>query len=318
MKIKSIKKLCLSVSAIFLTTSILLSGCTKTEEVKKNGTLTVYTSIYPMYDFSKKIGGNKVNVVNMIPNGVEPHDWEPSPKDIVNVMKSDVLIYNGEIENWVDKITETAKGENLVILKASKGIKMIEGDDSHENSKDNESHEGHHHSIDPHVWLNPQNAKIEMKNIKDTLSKVDPKNKGYYEENYNKYAKELDTLDKSFKDGLSNKKNKNILVSHEAFGYICDLYGIKQTSIEGLMPDSEPDAKRMAGITRFVRNNNIKYIFSEASSSEKVAESIAGETGIKIEKLSPIESLTDEEIKNGDDYFSIMYKNLEALKKELI
>lgn len=300
-------------TVMLLAFCLLFTGCSSKEEVKTDeGKLQVYASFYPMYDFAKKIGGDKVEVKTLIPAGTEPHDWEPSPKDIVKIGDSDVFIYNGVgMEPWLDKVSDTVKNKDLVIVEASKGAKLLKREEEHEEEID--EHEHHHGEYDPHIWLDPENAKIEMNNIKDAFITQDPDNKDYYEENYKENAKKLDELNKEYKDELANVSKREFIVAHEAFGYICNAYDIEQVGIEGLSPDSEPDAAKMAEVSKFAKENNIKYIFFEELVSSKVSETIAKEVGAKTAVLNPIEGLTEDQLKAGEDYFSIMHKNLENL-----
>ena len=323
------KKLRLKLSAVLLATSFALAGCTggktaNTTEKKDGGKIKVYASFYPMYDFAKKIGGDKVEVTNLVPAGTEPHDWEPSAKDLAKISESDILVYSGAgMESWIDKVDQATKGSKLVKVEASKGIDLIKSEHHHDHEdakeKDHEdAHEEHDHGeYDPHVRLAPQNAKIQMKNIKDALVKADPNNKDYYEKNFETYSKKIDDLDSKFSTSLKNTKSKNIVVSHEAFGYLCKAYGIKQIGIEGLSPDSEPDAARMAEVTKFAKENKVKYIFFEELVSPKVAETIAKEIGAKTAVLNPLEGLSEDQLKAGEDYLSIMESNLKVLLEAL-
>jgi len=127
----------------------------------------------------------------------------------------------------------------------------------------------------------------------------------------------IDKLDAEFKSGLEGLPHKNIVVSHEAFGYLCDDYGLTQLPIEGIEADAEPDAQQMAKITDFVKQNGVTTIFSEELVSPKVAQSIADATGASVEELNPLEGLSEEELASGDDYFSTMRENLDKLKKAL-
>lgn len=317
------KKLGIKLAALVMSATFVLAGCGSNEGQKasssseKSDKLKVTASFYPMYDFSKKIGGDKVEVKNMISSNVEPHDWEPTPKDLVSIGDSDVFVYNGAgMETWIDKVTKSSDNKNLELVEASKGVKLLKGEED-EDAKEEKEHEHEHGACDPHVWLSPENAKKEMENIKNAFVKADPKNKDYYENNYNENAKKLDELDKKFKDELAKTKKKDIVVAHQAFGYICNAYGLNQVAIEGLSPDSEPDAAKMAEIAKFAKDNKVKYIFFEELVSPKVAETIAKEVGAKTEVLNPIEGLTDKQLKDGEDYFSIMNKNLEVLLKAL-
>ncbi|WP_331666962.1 metal ABC transporter substrate-binding protein [Clostridioides mangenotii] len=318
---KKFKKNCF-LTMITIVLFSLLTGCNKEIEQldSKGKELNVLTSIYPMYDFAQKIAGNKATIINMVPSGVEPHDWEPTAKDITNLEKADLFIYNGSgMEHWVEDILKSTQNEDLVKLEASKNIKLTKG---HSHDKEDENHssdnEYNENSIsDPHVWMDPKNAKQEMKDIKDTFVQADPTNKEFYENNYAKYAKELDKLDKEYKEVLTPLSNKDIVVSHEAFGYLCEAYGLNQVGIEGMSPDSEPDPARISEIIKFVKENKVKVIFFEELVSPKVAKTIADATGAKTDVLNPIEGLSAKETSSDEDYFSVMRKNLESLKLAL-
>lgn len=308
MKVTAVGGLC--VFAI----SMLLTGCA--DKKTEDGKLKVMASFYPVYDFTVKVGGDKVSVTDMVPAGTEPHDWEPDTRDITSLEEADVFVYSGAgMEHWVDDVLESLDNKELVTIEASKGIDLMEG---HEEEEEEASEEDQDHGdFDPHVWLAPENAKKEMENIKNALAEADPENKEYYEENYKTYAEKFDELDQKYKETLSPIPDKVIVVSHEAFGYLCAAYGITQMGIEGLSPDSEPDPKRMAEVIDFVKENQVKTIFFEELVSPKVAETIAKETGAKTEVLNPLEGLSDEELKAGEDYISVMEKNLEVIKEAL-
>ena len=294
---------------------------------KGNDKLEVYTSFYPLYDFAVKIGGDKVKVINLVPAGTEPHDWEPATTDILSLEKADMLIYNGAgMEHWVDQVSASLENENLILLEASNGITLLEGgehEDEHagEDEHTEEDEEGNetaaHEGFDPHVWLSIRNGKKEMENIKDAFVIADPDNKDYYEANFVKYAAEFDALDQKFSQELSGLTNKDLIVAHQAFAYLCADYDLNQVAIEGLAADSEPDAKRMAEIIDFARDKEIKTIFFEELVSPKVAETIAAEIGAQTAVLNPLEGLTQEQLNAGEDYLSIMEKNLNALVSAL-
>lgn len=287
-------------------------------------TLTVMASFYPMYDFARKIGGDRVTVTNMVPAGTEPHDWEPSPSDIVALEQADVFVYSGAgMEHWVEDVLASLDNRELVSVEASSGIQLLEGHHHHEDEEEaaHQDEDSHAHeeeaSYDPHVWLAPLNAKQEMENIKNALVEADPDNAEYYVANYETWGARCDQLDQEFKSGLSDLKSQDIVVSHEAFGYLCEAYGLHQMGIEGFSPDSEPDPARMAEIQDFVTEHQVKVIFSEELVSPKVAQAIADATGARVETLSPLEGLTDEQLAGGADYFSVMEQNLSVLRAAL-
>lgn len=273
----------------------ILIGCSNVSKDNKdssNNRLKVYASIYPMYDFAKKICGDKADVYNMTSAGSEPHDFEITSKDMANLTKANLFIYNGGgMEHWVDTVKDSIK--ELKYVETSSNI-----DDK---------------GLDPHFWLSPIKAKKQMENIKNTLSEIDAVNADYYNSNYNYYADRLDELDNHFKDVLSKIKNTNIVVTHPAFGHFCKAYSLNQVAIAR----DEADPKAMSDTIAFIKNNNVKAIFYEDFSSSKLVDSIARETGAKILTLNPIESLSAEYIKAGGDYFSVMEDNLISLTNGL-
>lgn len=295
-------------------------GSEKSKATEKNesgdGKLKVLASFYPMYDFAQKVGGDKVEVTNMVPAGTEPHDWEPAATDIRQLEDADVFVYNGAgMEHWAEDILASLDNQDLTIVEASKGLEFIEGEAHEEDEEEHEEEDDHDTGYDPHVWLNPLNAKAEMENIKNALVEADPENEAYYTENYEKYSVKFDQLDEKYREELADMKGKDIIVAHEAFGYLCNAYGLNQVGIEGLSPDSEPDPARMKEIIEFAKENQIKTIYFEELVSPKVAETIAEEIGAKTSVLNPLEGLNDEQLEAGEDYFSIMEENLTALKE---
>lgn len=326
------------VAACILIFGLLMTACSKGEkdniqrsaeaiietkessEKDANSKLEIYTSIYPLYDFAIKVGGDKVSVTNLVPAGTEPHDWEPATTDILSLEKADILIYNGVgMEHWVDQVSDSLENKDLILQEASKGITLLEsGHDDHENEEaDEQKEDGHGHQYDPHIWLSIKNGKKMMENIKNFIVEADPENKDYYEANYEKYAEEFDALDQKFTEELSAVANKDLIVAHEAFAYLCADYGLNQVAIEGLAADSEPDAKRMAEIINFAREKKITTIFFEELVSPKVAQTIASEIGAKTDVLNPLEGLTQEQLNAGEDYLSVMEDNLNALVNAL-
>ncbi|WP_036729976.1 metal ABC transporter substrate-binding protein [Peptoniphilus mikwangii] len=308
----------------------------KTDE-ETEGKLKVYASIYPMYDFADKIGGDKIDLNLVIPNGQEPHDWEPSQDDIKKLENADVFIYNGAgLESWTDDVLSSVNNKDLAVVEASDRIELIEGQhhhheeheeveehnhhhEEHEEAKEHNHHheEEHEHGLDPHVWISPKNAIIELENIAKAFSEKDPGNAQYYNANLEKYKAEFEQLDKLYAEELAKVPNRTIVVSHEAYGYLCHEYGLEQVGIEGVNAESEPDAKTMAQIIEFVREKGINTIFTEELIEPKVADTIAAETGAKTVVLSPLEALSEEEIEAKADYVSIMKSNLEKLVEAL-
>lgn len=325
---------------LILAMAMLASACGAGSAIKLSADKTnVVASFYPLYDLTKKIGGDHIHVVTAVPSGVEPHDWEPKTRDISEMLKADLLIYQGAgLEGWVDEVLASKKADAKVVpVEASAGVDLIAAEDEHhdeedehedgdgheEGREDEDGHEegaddGHDHGeFDPHAWLSPISAKKMAENIKNALVQVDGANAEDYEANYIKLAGQLDQLDQTFREALSQTTKKDIVVSHQAFAYLCRDYGLNQKAIMGLSPDSEPTAQDIKEINNFIKENDVKYIFFEEMVSDKLAKTLARDLNIETMVLHPLEGLTDEQIKAGDDYFSVMEKNLQNLVKAL-
>lgn len=304
--------------------------------------LKIQVSFYPMYEFTKNVAGDLAEVEVLVPGGIEPHDWEPTPQDIKKIAESDVLVYNGAgMEGWVDQVLLAVGNDNLVKIEASHGLDIMEGseeeeedhehegeihdhdgEEAHEHEEEAHDHEeeGHHHDhggLDPHVWLSPALAIKEVRNIEAGLAEAAPDYKDEFKKNADNYVAKLEQLDQEFIDGLSNTKRKDFITQHAAFGYLAQSYGLTQVPIAGLSPEQEPSAEMMTKIVKFAKENKVKTIFFETLVSSKVADTIAKEIGAKSAVLNPIEGLTDEDQANHLDYLGIMRQNLKSLQAAL-
>lgn len=347
------KKFILTLVFLFLFAASI-TGCGTTAEEKTNNQkeqIKVYTSIYPLYDFAKHVGVDKIILKNIVPAGSEPHAWEPSPKDMAELTKADVLILSGTgMEHWADKVLANIDQSKVTVIYGGKDIQLIEGisheheenrdqdkedhkenvrqDHDHdkdaatsnEHKEENSKHEEHahdHSGNDPHVWLDPLNAKIMVDNILVGLIKVDEKNSSIYQANAEAYKKELDKLHEDFQNGLASASIKEFVTSHAAFGYLAKRYGLEEIPVRGLSAESEPNPADMAAVVKLAREKNINYIFFETLVSPKVSEVIARELRGETLVLNPLEGLSDEEMAEGKNYLSVMRENLKNLQKAL-
>lgn len=257
--------------------------------------IKVTASFYPLAFLAEQIGGNKVIVTNLTPPGAEPHDFEPGTRDIAQLANQDLILLNGGgLEGYVDKLKEN--------IDSKKTILMLAGQPFMSNLKD------------PHVWLDPVLYKKEAKVITETLIKIDPANSEFYKENAQKLSNIFDQLDLDFKNGLSNCKQKNIVTSHKAFGYLASRYGLNEIALAGLSPEQEPSSKTLVEVTTFAKTNKIKYIFFEELVSPSIAQTIAREVGAQTLVFNPLEGLTKEDVVAGKTYFTIQKENLMNLQ----
>lgn len=321
---------------------------TKKEEERK----LVYTSFYPIYDLTKQIAGDKMDVENLGSLETEAHDWEASAKDLAKLNDADLLIVNGAgMEGWLDSVAQSSKVE---ILDTTEGLYLLEPDhddhdhedldhdhededmdedhdheDMDEDDQDHEDmdedhdygedhdHDHHHGQYDPHTWLSPVNGKEQAQVIAHKLGEIDPANEEYYQENYEKLAKELDDLIKEYKEKFASKDDDEFVVPHEAFGYLTRDFDLEQIPLTGITSTEEPDAKTMSEVTEMVKKEDINTIFYEKGGSDKAAQAIAKEIGGEAKPLSTLEFVSKEDLEKEVHYQDLIRENLEAIYKSL-
>ncbi len=269
---------------------------------KNSSKILVTASFYPPYFFASQIGGEKIDAITITPAGSEPHDYEPTPQDIVRIEASKLLILNGGVEAWAQKIKDILKGMSTKVVDAADGLFSLT------------LTEGGATVTDPHVWLDPVLAQKEVATILTSLIETDPTNAAYYQKNGTDLTNNLKQLDSDYRSGLAHCRKKDIVTSHAAFGYLAKEYGLNQVAIAGLSPDQEPSPKDLVGVANLAKKNGIKYIFFEALISPKLSQTIAGEIGAQTLVLDPIEGISDDGLKQGKNYLTIMRDNLANLK----
>lgn len=304
---------------------IFIVGCSNQENVEvtreEEKDIKIYVSNYPLYDFTKRIVGDKIEVINITKNQGF-HGWEPTARDIADIKSGDLFIYNGpEIETWAADMIDSGTID-IETLVASDGVDFLKSthnhDHDHEEHDHDHEHEHNHGDVDPHIWLSLKNSKIMLNNIAEKIIKLDTENKDYYKDNLEKALEEFDDLDKKYEKELSNKIHDTIIVSHEAYGYLCRDYGFNQVGIEGIHAEGEPSVQQIDNIIKLSNELGTNVIFYENTISPKVSEMIAEQVGAELILLTPIEALTEDEIKNGENYLSLMEWNLQGLRKALV
>lgn len=284
---------------------LLLSGCQI--ETNKNGKPTVIVTLFPHYDMVRAIAQDNVNLSFILPPGVEPHAFEPSPRTIVNINESDLLIYTSDrMETWMSGVFKQLDQNGPVIVDSSKDINFIKDEDEEE-------------EYDPHYWLDPLNAKIMVENITRGLSEIDPSNADFYRTNANDYLRKLDELDANFVDLFQRVKiNKIIYGGHFAFGYLATRFNIELLSpYAGYSPDAEPSVSSLTELIDTMKKNKINVIFYEELIDPKIARIISEQTGASIEVLHGAHNVSKEEMEKGISYFDIMNSNIAKLKVAL-
>ncbi|QQS59285.1 zinc ABC transporter substrate-binding protein [Candidatus Peregrinibacteria bacterium] len=295
---------CIGIVGIFL-----LGGCTENASQEPSGEkkkITVVSALFPLYDFAKQIGGNSVEAYLLLPPGTEPHDFEPTPSDISKIKNADVFLYTGDImEPWVHDVLEGVHATGKTVDTSARILLMEES--SHE---DKQNPEG----MDPHIWLNFENAQKMAEDIADAFLEVDPKNADYYRNNLEILQANLSKLDAKYKSTLVGCTTNTIIYGgHYAFGYLAKQYGLQYKALQGFSPDSEPSAKDLVEMVNQIQKENISSVFSEELSNPKIAEMLAQETHTHLFSLNPAENITRKDYTNGVSYLSIMEENLKNL-----
>jgi len=264
-----------------------------------NSKLQVVSSFYTIHEFAQNVGQEKIDVTLLVPIGVEPHDWEPTIKDVLIIQNSDLIVINGiGFENWVDKLDEN--DYRGIIVNTGDEILIKNSDEEYVND-----------SGDPHIWLNPVFAKIQVQTIATSFSNLDPENQQYYQLNAAKYIEQLDLLDSKIRNELSDC-NSDFIAFHDAFSYFADEYDLNQhTIISSNDPHGEATAKTLENVISLARELNIKVIFAEENVDTRTSQIIANEIGGKVLVLSPLEVGSD------GTYISKMTENLSNLKEAL-
>lgn len=304
---KESKKISIIIAmALMLFVGVFVSVKNRNAPATMDDKISVVTSFYPIYFLTAQIGGDLVNVYNLTPAGIEPHDYELTSQDIVKVKKSKMLVLNGGgLEVWSNDLKKIVGINNPKVVLLSDGLINQEMIENGENKKD------------PHIWLSPSLAVKMSEKIVANLIEIDSGNKEYYQSNFNVLKTELINLDVSYKKELANCGKRSIITAHNAFGYLAKDYGISQISIAGISPEEEPSIQKLAQVAKIAKENEIKYIFFESLSNPKLSQTIAREVGAETLVLNPLESLSKEDIERGKNYFTEMKENLNNLKKAL-
>jgi zinc transport system substrate-binding protein len=312
-----IKLAIIAIAIVIPLSSFAVTQTNYNSEISSNvySKLQVVTSANFLYEFTQTIGNEIIDVSLLVPMGVDPHDWEPTIRDTERLQRANMIIINGiGYEHWIDSLDTS--GYQGIIVDTSDGILIDDekhDDEKHDDEKhDDEKHDDEKHgNLDPHIWLNPVYAQLQVKNIANALSNSDPENKKYYQSNAEIYITELDSLDSKIRNDLSNCRT-DFITFHNAFSYFSKEYGLTQhTIISSNDSHGEVTPKTLENIISLAKELNIKVIFAEESTSIKTSQVIADEIGGKVLVLSPLE------ITSTSNYISKMNQNLENLQEAL-
>jgi zinc transport system substrate-binding protein len=277
------------------------------------GALKIAASVFPLYDFSRSVAGDRAEVSLLLPAGVDVHTWQPRPRDVVSLSRADLFVYIGSgLEPWADSLLKTRSRGAGRILEAGKGLAAGKGRGHDHRGDDRDD------APDPHLWLDVQMAETMIIRIRDELAALDAEGASAYRRNAAAAVQALRLLDAEFRGGLERCRNRTVvLAGHAAFGHLAARYGLTQVSLYGLSPDAEPTARHLAGVVEMMRRNKIATVFFEVNSSRRMAEVLARETGAGLVGLDPAANPSREQWAAGVTFLDIMRRNLAALRRGL-
>ena len=316
-----------------------------TDKPTEGKKLQIVTTNFPSYDFARAITKEDADVTMLVKPGAETHSFEPSPQDIITIQNADLFIYTGgDSDEWVDGILESVQNKNFHVFKMMDAVNLIEeetvegmqeeehehdhadadhaneeADHDHEKADQAEEHEEEGPEMDEHVWTSPKNAITIVEKLEETLSGLDESHKDSFKANSESYVKELEELDKSFKEVVDSGKRKEIIVADRfPFAYFCKEYGLSYfAAFPGCSTDTQPSAATIAFLTDKVKEDKIPVVFHIEMGNEDMVNAISKDTGAKKLLLNSVHNVTDSDFKAGKTYVDLMKPNVEALKEAL-
>ncbi|MCX8197557.1 MAG: zinc ABC transporter substrate-binding protein [Candidatus Micrarchaeota archaeon] len=285
------KAACLALCAL-----ILILGCAQKEEKIKAEKLQVATTAYFLEQFAKGVGGEKIEVVDLLPANADPHLFDPTPAQLARLKDVDVLIYNGAgLEPYAEKIA--AYYPHILFVRTTKGIAFDAA------------------AADPHVWLDPNLAEKQVAAIAEAFSAADPQNAEYFRKNAQEYSRKLGELDEKIRNETGNFSKKGYIISHPSFSHFNKRYGLKYYAVLEEFEGDELSAKKFADIVELAKRENITVIYADSNIENRAADAVAKEIGAQIAYLDTMHTKT--EFNANRSYFEVMIYNLEQLKRGL-
>ncbi len=293
-------------------------ACGKNDTKKDDGKLNIVSTIFPPYDFTREIGGDRVNVSMLLKPGMESHSYDPTPQDIIKIQESDIFIYvGGESDEWVNDILESGDRKPKKIISLMDIVdkvreEIVEGMEKDEDDSDETEY-------DEHVWTSPVNASLITRKISETLCELDTKNADFFKNKTSEYCQRLSALDNEFHKITDNAKRKTIVFGDRfPFRYLADEYGLKYyAAFPGCSSETEPSAATISFLIDKVKEEKIPVVFSIEFSSGKVADTICESTGAEKLTLHSCHNITQKEFDSGISYYSLMLDNINALREAL-
>ncbi len=313
MKLMNNKQKLLIIGTILIITILLVAASTSYTPTQQTDKLQVVATFYPLAFFAEQIGGENVQVTQLVPSNTEIHNWEPSPQDITNTENADIIIYNGaDLDHWMEDeiLPALTTTKTRTTIDTTDGLPLLHA------TEDADEHD--HGDYDPHTWISPYMAKLQAEKIYNALIQQDPTHETYYTDNWETLKTNLEQIDANYTQTLANKQKNTIFVSHEAYGYLANRYNFTQHGVIGLSADQQPSAAAIANIINLMQQHQTYVVYVDPVYSQEYAQTLKNEletqTGqtVTILKLYLATGPAD-----GNNYFQQQALNIETLKTGL-
>lgn len=312
---KTMQKLMLMLLGVvvFVALFVLLfdSKSDETPEAKKS----ISVSSFTLHDVVSKIAGESVDVVNILPLGVDPHSFEPTPKLMAQIEQSDLVIFNGAgLEPWTHGFAFKGRA---VDMSEHVTLQELQEHDEHDEHDEVEHHEHHHGDKDPHYWLDFKNMQKVAQVVCEELIILEPTKRSEYEKNTQNYVAMLEKLDSAYREKLSGCKLDTVVINHNALGYLAHNYKFEVESLSGLSPEDQPNPQQIVHLFEAIKDENIKTVFFESFVNNRDIQVVAKDANVTLEVFQVLGNITQKELDKNLTYEEIMYENLEKLSKAL-
>lgn len=281
-----------------------LTACRGTQQAgADSGKVQVVVSFNAMGEIAAAVGGDRIELTTIIPDGSEPHDFEPKAQDLTALGAAQVFVMNGlGMEPWAGDAVSAVGNDSLIVVTASDGYSLLPVSD--ESEADGQ--------YDPHVWLSLKGAEAEAKNIRDALVRADPAHAADYEANCTSFMTQLQALYTEYAAKFASVEKKDFVTGHAAFAYLCRDFGLRQTSVENVFAEGEPSAGRLTELISFCKANQVKTVFVEEMVSPEISATLAEEVGATLKTIDTLEGGKD-----GLTYLDRMKDNLSLIYDSL-
>lgn len=294
------------------------AGCSGPEPAPtaSKGKLRIVATLFPQYDFAKAIAGDLAEVSLLLPPGMESHAYEPTPQDILSIHQADLFLYTGpEMEAWAQSIVESLPADGPLVINVSQGIDLALAEEEQGHAHD----DGHHHTYDPHIWTDPMQAKHIVQTICNALSGLDAQHADVYRQNTQQYLAQLDALDQAFRTVVAQGQRREMIFgSPFSLYYFIQRYGLSyEAAFDSCTGESEPSAATLVHLIEHIKQENIPVVYITELSDPKIAQSISEETGAEILLFHACHNVSKEDFQSGVTYLSLMWRNVDQLRKGL-